>query len=265
MKDINTSPSGLNSQLQPLAHGLEQAKAKGDIHDFYIVGIWNYCYGDSKDGSDKVTFCSPRRSRFWFNPAEVWGVDDTIEQLYPSSLQKGLNTYQKVAGWIYVAYAVAISASAIQLLVGISAIFSRWGSFFTTLVAGVATVFTIGGAATASVLYGTLVGAIKAGLKPFDIKADVGTRMLAIYWLGGLLTLAGGFFWLLSVCCCSGRSPYGHRDDRRGITAEKTPYTYERVASPYGVHPGSAVPMHNMPPHHTQDTAYEPFRHDHRV
>lgn len=112
----------------------------------------------------------------------------------------------------------------------------------------VAAVFTIGGAATASVLYGILVGAIKTGLKPFDIKADVGTRMLAIYWLGGLFTLAGGFFWLLSVCCCSGRSPYGHRDDRRGITAEKAPYTYERVASPYGVHPGSAVPMHNMPP-----------------
>ncbi|EFR04459.1 integral membrane protein [Nannizzia gypsea CBS 118893] len=265
MKDINTSPSGLNKQLQPLAHGLEQAKAKGDLHDFYIVGMWNYCYGDHKDGADKVTHCSPRQSKFWFNPAEVWGVDDTIEKLYPSTLQKGLNTYKKVAGWIFVAYAVAISASAIQLLVGISAIFSRWGSFFTTIVAGVSAVFTLGGAATASVLYGILVGAIETGLKPFNIKASVGTRMLSIYWLGALFTIAGGFFWLLSVCCCSGRSPYGHRDNRRGVTAEKAPYTYERVASPYGAHPGSAVPMHNMPPHHTQDTAYEPFRHDHRV
>ncbi|KAK2847623.1 hypothetical protein FQN49_005708 [Arthroderma sp. PD_2] len=265
MKDLNPDPPGLNAQLLPLGKGLQQAQAKGEIHDFYLVGMWNYCYGDNKDGADHVTHCSPRRSKFWFNPAEVWGVDDTIEELYPSTLRKGLDTYKKVAGWMFVAYAVAISASAIQLLVGISAIFSRWGSFVTTIVAAVAAIFTIGSAATASVLYGILVGAIKAGLKPFEVNAGLGSRMLAIYWLAALFTLGGGFFWLLSVCCCSGRSPYGHRDNRRGVTAEKAPYTYERVASPYGVHPGAAVPMHNMPPHHTQDTAYEPFRHDQRV
>ena len=132
----------------------------------------------------------------------------------------------------------------------------------------VAGLFTVAASATASVLFGVLVGAIQTGLKPFEIKATMGGRMFAITWLAAAFSLAGGFFWLFSVCCCSGRSPYSHDDrkGRRGIIAEKAPYTYERVASPYGPQTGapagSSVPLHNMPP---QESAYEPYRHDQRV
>lgn len=269
--------------------GLDAADGKGEIHDFYTIGLWNYCYGDYKNGDYKVTHCTDRQQKFWFNPAEAWGFDDTIEELYPKSLQKGLDSYEKVAGWMFIAYAVAIASNVVQLVVGISAIFSRWGSFVTTIIAMVCTsnyspfifdfqsltfvyqvsvVFTVAASATSSALFGILVGALKTGLKPFDIHADMGSRMFAATWLASAFSVAGGLFWLFSVCCCSGRSPFSHDDrkGRRGIVAEKAPYTYERVASPYQAHPGapagSSVPMHNMPP---QDSAYEPYRHEQRV
>jgi len=61
------------------------------------------------------------------------------------------------------------------------------------------------------------------------------------------------------------RSPYnpGGKDARR-TRAEKTPYTYERVGSPYlGPQGGQAVPLTNMgggAQSAQRRTAYEPFR-----
>jgi hypothetical protein len=71
-------------------------------------------------------------------------------------------------------------------------------------------------------------------------------------------------FWFLSVCCCSGRSPYNKNAERasRGKTrAEKTPYTYERVGSPYmGPNAGQSVPLNSYGGAQPTGSAYEPFR-----
>lgn len=107
-------------------------------------------------------------------------------------------------------------------------------------------------------MYTLLAVGFEQGLKDFNVKANLGTHMFAVTWLAAVLSLAAGLFWLFSVCCCSGSSPYSHKERRGRVTAEKTPYTYERVQSPYG-HNASSVPLHNMPP--GRDMAYEPYRH----
>ncbi|KAK2749901.1 hypothetical protein FQN57_005318 [Myotisia sp. PD_48] len=254
---------GKDSSLRPIAHGLDQADAKGDLHDYYLVGLWNYCYGEEVNGKMGNLKCTERKTKFWFNPIDVWNLDNEADDVLPGKLKDGLKVYKSAAAWLFIAYAVAVAATALQLLVGISAIFSRWGSFATTLISCVSTLFFIGAAGTATAIYATLVGAVKVSLKPFDIKASMGTRMLSIMWIGVVFSLASGLFWLFSVCCCSGRSPYSHgegKGKRRGVTAEKTPYTYERVTTPYGgapQHP-SSVPLTSMAPN--RETAYEPYR-----
>jgi hypothetical protein len=117
---------------------LLQADNNKDLRDFYTIGLWNYCEGDYKDGKYETTHCNGRKAKFWFNPVEVWGLNGTgVEDEFPDELQKGLDIYRKVSGWMFVAYAVAFFATIAELVVGISAIFSRWGSLFTTLVSGV--------------------------------------------------------------------------------------------------------------------------------
>lgn len=124
--------------------------------------------------------------------------------------------------------------------------------------------FTIAASATATALYVIMMGAIAGGLKPFNIKAQLGKDMFVLTWFATLFALAGSMFWLFSVCCCSGRSPYSHdKRGRNGVVAEKTPYTYERVQSPFGgaaYGDGQAVPLNNMSAQ--RDTAYEPYRHE---
>ena len=83
--------------------------------------------------------------------------------------------------------------------------------------------------------------------------------MLSVVWLGVAFSVASTFFWLISICCCSGKSPH------KKVQVEKTPYTYERVASPYlGASDPNSMQMHATPmpvAKGQQSGAYEPFRH----
>ena len=38
------------------------------LHDFYQVGLWNFCEGYNHEG---VTRCSKPKSLYWFNPLEI--------------------------------------------------------------------------------------------------------------------------------------------------------------------------------------------------
>lgn len=38
------------------------------LHDFYTVGLWNYCEGYTNEGT---TSCSSPETLYWFNPVEI--------------------------------------------------------------------------------------------------------------------------------------------------------------------------------------------------
>jgi len=123
-----------NQLLQALR---QAATTNGGLADVYRVGLWNYCAGNitNNGASLAITYCSPRTNSFWFNPIEVWGLNGTAAQdLFPAELTHGLEIYQKVAGWMFTAYIIALCTTAATILMSFLAILSRWGSLLTTLV-----------------------------------------------------------------------------------------------------------------------------------
>ena len=263
-----------------LLNALQNAAKSAQLKDFYTVGLWNYCEGDKdKDDKETITYCSPRKANFWFNPVDIWKLDEAAGQkIFSDDMQKGLDAYHKVAGWMYSSYIIAIILTAAEFVVGLAAIFSRWGSLVTTVISTVSypestistheltspqaqTVFVFAAAITSTVIYGSLAGVFETALKPFNIQATLGKQMLGVVWLAVAFSTASGFFWLISICCCSGKSPH------KKVSVEKTPYTYERVASPYlgasaggAHHDGHQLGAMPTPAHGT--TKYEPFRHE---
>ncbi|EXJ95795.1 hypothetical protein A1O1_00919 [Capronia coronata CBS 617.96] len=263
---------GANTTI--LGGALQAAKQALGMKDYYTIYLRSYC---SWNGNDVYANCTDSKTYFWFNPIEVWGLNDTgisVDDYLPRSFRDGLDSYHAASKAMFVLYAAALAASCLTILVGFSAIFSRWGSFFTTFFAAAMAVATIGATGTATAIFLILRTALNHTLKDdYGIHSSVGTKALAVTWIGTVFAVAAAFFWLLSVCCCSSRSPYnpGSREARR-TRAEKTPYTYERVGSPYlGPSDQQAVPLSNLgpgnhgggyvPPYqHPRGAAYEPFR-----
>lgn len=261
---------GIDIDNDVLNQALNQAKAAANVKDFYTIYLWNYC---SWDGSEKYDFCSPREAYFAFDPVKVWGLESTgVENVFPQQLQDGLRTYKAVSKWMFIAYLVALVATVLELLVGISAIFSRWGSLCTTFFSSLSTFFILAASITATAMFSTLLGVFNKVFESYGIKASLGTEMMRTTWLAVAFSVGASFFWFLSICCCSGRSPYGGRKESKRVKVEKTPYTYERVGSPflgpqggasaYGGPQGQQIPMHNLGPS-AKGGAYEPFRPSH--
>jgi hypothetical protein len=97
-------------------------------------------------------------------------------------------------------------------------------------------------------------------MKQYNINSGLGKNMLIVVWFGVALSIAANLFWTISICCCSGASAH------KKTVVEKTPYTYERVASPYmgaSAHAGSAHQMHPVGGHGNSGQAFEPMRHQH--
>lgn len=38
------------------------------LHDFYTVGLWNFCEGYNDQG---ITNCAPTQTLYWFNPVAI--------------------------------------------------------------------------------------------------------------------------------------------------------------------------------------------------
>ncbi|KAL8750203.1 MAG: hypothetical protein Q9184_006506 [Pyrenodesmia sp. 2 TL-2023] len=237
------------------------------IKDFYHVSLWNYCAGDFDNGTDKVTYCSPRKNEFWFNPVEVWGLNQTgIEQVFSKELRDGLNAYRVAAKWMFIAYVVAVVTTIAEIVVGFFALFSRLGSLATTIVSTISSLFVFAFALTATILYSVLTGSFNSALRQYNIRGHLGKNMYVVAWLAVAFSLGAGIFWLFSSCCCSGRSnkiKYGDASGRKGA--------YERVDSPYGHRegpvnfqsgPGYQAPHHGVPLNNVghKNTAYEPYR-----
>jgi hypothetical protein len=266
----NTANMTLDSQsvldklpdgIQPNNDFLDALRGKADskeLKDFYQVGLFSYCEGDTdeKTGANKITYCSARKFQFYFDPLKVWGMNGTsLQAALGDKYDDGMNVYKKVAGWMNWAFVIVIVLTPVEFIVGFFAIFSRWGSFVTTIISTAQTIFAIAAATTATATYGTLTGVFKTALDPYNIDIDMGSQMLSTLWLGVAFSIGSGFFWLISVCCCSGKSSH------KKMVVEKTPYTYERVASPaFGGQQGHQMQQWPSNNKQTSQTAYEPFR-----
>ncbi|KAF2664352.1 hypothetical protein BT63DRAFT_483765 [Microthyrium microscopicum] len=276
---------GISADTKQLIEGLIGQAQNNNLKDEYYIYLENFCTG-STNGT--IDYCSPRQSSFYFNPINEWGLNSTLYEKYiPSGVNTALNTYKKVASWMFIAYVIAFWTTIASIVVGLLAICSRIGSCLTTIVASVATLFTLLAALTSTILFSTLVGALDGLLKPYSIKLSVGTRMMALDWIAVAFSIGASMFWLVSICCCSGRSD---RKERRRKAADPEPGAgYAAFGSQRGYKPLEDDQHHNQPyhnqygaqPHHTghemqefgtthgaaggpykgrDNTAYEPFR-----
>ncbi|EHK45121.1 hypothetical protein TRIATDRAFT_299839 [Trichoderma atroviride IMI 206040] len=179
------------------------------LHDFYQVGVWSYCEGYNDEG---VTFCSPPKSFFWFNPVEVL-VGELLagaKIALPSEVVTILTLLRIGSQVMYAFFMSGIVLNFVLLLATPLVLRTRWFSLFTSLVGGVAGIVLTVAAIIATVISVAAKIALTAQ-DQLNIQCDIGAKMFAFMWIAALST---DFAFLLHAamgCCCAPEKRNGSR------------------------------------------------------
>ncbi|GFF57796.1 hypothetical protein IFM51744_09335 [Aspergillus udagawae] len=115
------------------------AKVVSGIPEFYTIGLWGYCKGSSNGTGSIVTNCTTPSSSFWFNFTEVMGLESLetslVGKIFPSQYEGVMKVYRTASKGIIAFYIMAVIASVLTTVLGLTATLSRWGSSFTSIFA----------------------------------------------------------------------------------------------------------------------------------
>ncbi|KAL2427036.1 hypothetical protein ABEF95_007212 [Exophiala dermatitidis] len=187
------------------------------LHDFYQVGLWNFCEGYNGEG---ITHCSRTKTLYWFNPVEIIlsellaGASITL----PTEVVNILDLVRKASFWMFSCFLVGTVLTFLCIFLaplGFSK-HPRWEHrarrvFFrqlpVTIVAFAALLFTAAASLIATIMFVIFRNKF-SGAADLNIRAYLGVPMLVFMWIGTGLNLLGFLMQIgtcCGVCCCTGR------------------------------------------------------------
>lgn len=199
------------------------------LHDFYQVGLWDFCEGYNGQG---ITSCSKPKALYWFNPVEI-----ILNELLagasialPSSVDDALKLVRIASHWMFGFFLTSTVLTFLLIFIApliIShhqryihrgrRIFLR--SLPLSIITFLNALFTIIASVIATAMF-IIFRNVLTSQSDLNIEATLGVRMFAFMWIASGLNLIG-FLWSLgnccAVCCCSGK----RKAKKEGILDEK--------------------------------------------
>ncbi|PCH07520.1 Actin cortical patch SUR7/pH-response regulator PalI [Penicillium occitanis (nom. inval.)] len=201
------------------------------LHDFYQVGLWNYCEGYDDSG---ITSCSHPVALYWFDPVSI-----ILNELLagatialPTEITDALKIARAASHWMFGLFISATVLSFIAIFLVPLATSNRPPqsisadqhvnetvhphrrptfilfralpmAIFTFLIA----LFTIVASVVATVMFVIFENVFMNNTADLNIKAYLGKPMLAFMWIASALTFLGFIVQIASCCCacCGGR------------------------------------------------------------
>ncbi|KAK7908196.1 integral membrane protein [Apiospora marii] len=202
------------------------------LHDFYQVGLWNFCEGYEDEG---ITFCSTPTNLWWFNPVEI-----LKNELFAGASIPLPNQVNEILNYLHIASNIMFGfflASTIldflMIFIAPIVLYSRWWSMPVGILSFIAFIL-----ATVAAAIGTAMSLIfKYALtsqSDLNIQAEVGTKMLAFSWIAVGFTFISFVIHSGLCCCCTSR-----RDVRTGRKGSQHMHTGSMEETPKS---GSKLP-----------------------
>ncbi|PPJ50146.1 hypothetical protein CBER1_04849 [Cercospora berteroae] len=179
------------------------------LHDFYTVGLWNYCEGYEGQG---VTNCSPPETLYWFNPVAIVQsqllAGATIA--LPAEINDILDLIRLVSNWMFGLFLTGLVLDFIVIFLLPLSVFTRWLSLPLSIITFVAALLTTAAAIIATVMFIIMQNAITSATE-LNIRASIGTQMFVFMWIASTASVLAFAIQLGMCCCCASR-----RDVRTG-------------------------------------------------
>ncbi|KAL2011715.1 hypothetical protein VTN00DRAFT_4433 [Thermoascus crustaceus] len=227
------------------------------LHDFYQVGLWNFCEGYDDTG---ITHCSNPETLYAFDPVKIL----LSELLYgatialPANISDALHIARTASHWMFGLFISACVLSFLAIFITPLATSSRPPQsagldpqtnrpphrrptfvllrslpllIFTFIVA----LLTIVASIVATVMFAIFRNVFTNNAVDLNIQAELGGRMLAFMWIASACTLIGFIVQFMSCCCaccggCSARSKALREQAKQGLdgTGASTPEMREK-------------------------------------
>lgn len=192
------------------------------LHDFYQVGLWNFCegYGNTVDA------CSKPRTMYWFNPVEILlsellaGAtstrsppifvnclvsDHSLLVALPSNIIDALALVRKASRWMFALFLTGACLTVPSILLAPLSIYTRWASLPLTVLAFLAALTTTVAAVVASAMFVIFKEAIHSAADSVNIGVELGAKMFAFMWVASGASILGWLIQFGGCCCCASR------------------------------------------------------------
>jgi hypothetical protein len=179
------------------------------LHDFYQVGLWNFCEGYNNEG---ITHCSTPKSLYWFNPVEIL-LNELLAGAtiaLPAEINTILRLIRIASHVMFGFFMTGVCMNFVSIFITPIVLRSRWWSFPIAIWTFIAALLTTVATVIATVMFVIFRNVItsQAGL---NIGGSLGTDMFVFMWMGAGFSIVGFIIHLCLSCCCASR-----RDVRTG-------------------------------------------------
>ncbi|KAI4269907.1 MAG: hypothetical protein LQ337_007009 [Flavoplaca oasis] len=211
------------------------------LHDFYQVGLWNYCAGYG----DQVTECSKPQKLYWFNPVEILlsellaGASIAL----PSQITDALDLVRTASRWMFVFFLTGACLTLPTALLAPLAIYTRWASFPLAILTFLTAFTTTVASVIATAMFLIFKSAVQSAAETVNIQAEIGIKMFVFMWFAAGAAILGSLIHFAQCCCCTsardvrtgrrkGRRkayrPFGRASDIGATGAEEKPRARRR-------------------------------------
>ncbi|KAL2221337.1 SUR7/PalI family-domain-containing protein [Thermoascus aurantiacus ATCC 26904] len=210
------------------------------LHDFYQVGLWNFCEGYDDTG---ITHCSRPKTLYAFDPVKIL-LNELLAGAtiaLPAEISDALRIARTASHWMFGLFLSATVLCFVAIFLSPLAVSSRppqaaaayplanddtstspsstlrphrrctfvlLRAFPLLLFTFVIAVLTVVASVIATVMFSIFRNVFVKNGVDLNIQADLGARMLAFMWIASACTLIGFIVQTASCCsaCCGGRS-----------------------------------------------------------
>lgn len=171
------------------------------LHDFYQVGLWNFCEGYNNEG---VTDCSNPHTLYWFDPVSIIlsellaGATITL----PAEVTQILGLIRLVSHWMFGLFLTGVCLAFVMVFLVPLSIRSRWWAFGTGIFTFLAALFITVASVIATVMFIIMRNAFTS-VADINIKASLGVEMFAFMWIASGFAIVAFIIQLCECCCCA--------------------------------------------------------------
>ncbi|KAK3684905.1 SUR7/PalI family-domain-containing protein [Podospora appendiculata] len=192
------------------------------LHDFYQVGLWNFCEGYQDVG---ITYCSHPKTLYWFNPVEIL-MNELLSGAtiaLPTEVVTILDVLRVTSQLMFGFFLTAAVLNLLMIFASPLAVYSRWWSLPIAVLAFVSTLLVVAASVVGSVISFVFKYAAEAQ-QELNIHADVGVKMFVFMWIATGFALWAFIAHAGMGCCCVSRRDIrtGRREVRNGVVQDQT-------------------------------------------